>query len=67
MPVLHSCQPPLAVDYCIQFWGLQHKKHKDLLERVQRRDTNLFKDLEYLSCDDRMRMLGLFSLQERRL
>ena len=54
------------LEYCIQTWGPQHREDMELLELVQRRSMKIIKGLEHFSYEERLRGMGLFSLEKRR-
>jgi len=55
------------LESCIQLWSPQHRKAMDLLEWVQTRATKISRRMEYLCYEERLRELGLFSLEKSRL
>ena len=54
------------MQYCIQVWGLQYKKDRELLERVQRRATKMLRGLQHLPLQRQAERAGLFQPGEEK-
>ena len=55
------------LEHLVQMLNPQCRIDVDLLERIRRRATKMIQGREQLSCESRLRELGLCSLEKRRL
>ena len=55
------------MEYFIQLWSPQYRKNFDLFEHIQRWSAKMIRGVEHLCYEERLRELGLFSLEKRRL
>jgi len=54
------------LECCVQFWAFQYNRDTDRLKRVQQGAAKMMKGLEHLSCEERLRELGLLNLEKKR-
>ena len=63
--ILPLCFAPVRpyLEYCIQFWATQFRKTR-IFQRVQLRAAKMIRGLKHLPCEEKLRDLGLSSLEK---
>lgn len=54
------------VEYCTAAWSPYYKKDKDKIEKIQRRMTRMVEGMRDIEYGERLKKLGLVTLEERR-
>ena len=54
------------VEYCSCAWNPSYKKDKELLEKIQHRFTKMIINMREKTYEERLKLLGLWTLEERR-
>ena len=55
------------MEYAVQAWSPQYRKDIEVLEKVQRRATKLIPEIKDKSYEERLKIIGLTTLEDRRI
>ena len=57
----------MTIEYTVQAWSPQYRKDIEVLEKVQRRATKLIPEIKDKPYEERLRIIGLTTLEDRRI